>query len=315
MDRREALNKATVTTAGATAGLLDPTQATSFIRKIKEKGELSNLMRQEIRTSSAGEINKIATSGRIIRAATENADDGYRAGAAFDSVPYVTVKVRLPWEVTEDVFHENIAGEGLEGVLMDEMTSQFSLDLEDLDINGNTADVSADAPFLTIDDGLLKKIAASSATHKIAGGTISSGVWGKAHLFDALNAIPNRYRNQGDFRWIMSPARKLQWWESIVDRDPAAGDDLLLGNSRVLDSPLGIPTLSVPSMPDSTVLLAQPRNFVRVVSWQVRKRRVTGETDATLAAKDKRFYVFFLKRDVVIEEDDAVASVTGLAAP
>jgi hypothetical protein len=174
MDRREALNKATITTSGASAGLLDPEQAQGFIRKIKEKGALSNLMRQEIRTASAGEINKIATSGRIIRSATENADDGYRAGAAFDTVTYTTVKVRLPWEVTEDVFHENIAGAGLENILMDEMTSQFSLDLEDLDINGNTADVSADAPFLTIDDGLLKGIAASATAHNILGTTISS---------------------------------------------------------------------------------------------------------------------------------------------
>jgi hypothetical protein len=100
-----------------------------------------------------------------------------------------------------------------------------------------------------------------------------------------------------------------------VDRDPAAGDDLLLGNSGVIDRPLGIPILEVPAMPDSVVLLAQPRNFVRVVSWQVRRRKVTGETDSTLAAKDKRFYVFFLKRDVIVEEMESVARVHTLAAP
>jgi hypothetical protein len=194
------------------------------------------------------------------------------------------------------------------------MTQQFSLDLEDLDINGNTADVSGDAPFLTIDDGLLKIIAASTDAQNIDGSAIASGVWGKDHMFEGLNAIPNRYRNQPGYYWIMSPSRKLQWWESVVDRPDYGGGDYLLGEGGVIDRPLGIPILTVPSMPDTTVLLARPRNFVRVVSWQVRKRRVTGETDAQLAALDKRFYIFFLKRDVVIEEEEEVARIHTLDA-
>jgi hypothetical protein len=315
MNRREALAKATVTTADAAAGLLDPEQATRFLIKLKDRGKLSSQMRQEIRQASTGEINKMAVGGRIIRAATENADDGYRAGATFTSLGYTTTKIRLPWEVTEDVFHENIEGQRLERTLMDEMTQQFSYDLEDLDINGDTADVSADAPFLTIDDGLVKLIAASGAAHNIDGSLINGGVWDKSHMFEALNSLPNVYRNDPGLRWIMSPARKLQWWESIVDRDPASGQDLLLGNSPVLDRPLGIPILDVPAFPSNQVVLANPKNFVRVVSWQVRRRRVTGDTDAELAAKDKRFYVFFIKRDVIVQEYDAIARVHTLDAP
>ena len=65
----------------------------------------------------------------------------------------------------------------------------------------------------------------------------------------------------------------------------------------------------MPTLPDSVVLLADPRNFVRVVSWQIRRRKVTGDTDAELAAKDKRFYIFFLKHDIIIEEPDAVVRI------
>lgn len=315
MDRRQAIAKATIDTTAATAGLLQPEQSRAFIRLIKEKGTLSNVMRLETRASSAGVINKISTAGRIVRAATENADDGYRAGAAFATVAYQTKKVRLPWEVTEDVFHENVTGEALEGTILSEMTDQFALDLEDLDINGDSADASADAPFLTIDDGLLKQIAASGVAHNINGATIASGVWGKSHMYEAIKGIPNRYRQTANLRWIMSPARKLQWWQSVVDRPNYGGDDLLLGGGGVIDRPYGIEILEVPSWPDSQVVLADPKNFVRVVSWDIRKRKVTGITDATLAAKDKRFYVFFLKRDVVVEEYNAVARVYGLTAP
>ena len=315
MTRREALAKATVTTTDAATGLLDPERGRNFVIALKDKTALSSQMRHEFRTASTGEIDKLATGSRIIRAATENADDGYRAGATFSQVSYTTQKVRLPWEVTEDVFHENIEGQSLEETLTNEMTTQFGYDLEDLEINGDEADVSGDSAFLSINDGILKQISdAAVAGRNIDASTINSGVLEKSHFFEALYAMPNKYRNQGNLRWIMSPARKIMWWETITDRATNSGDLALVGDGSTLSSPLGIPILEVPAMPDETILLANPRNFVRVVSWQVRKRKVTGATDAELAALDKRFYVFFIKHDVVVEETDAVVRIHTLDA-
>jgi HK97 family phage major capsid protein len=313
MTRREALQKATLTTPDVTYGLLSAEQSKAFLRKIKDSTVLSARMRQEIRSSSAGEIDKLSTASRIIRAATENADDGYRAGATFDRVTYTTKKVRLPWEVTEDVFHENIEGAGLEATLVDEMTTQFGLDLEDLDINGDTADAGADAAFLNIDDGLLKMIAANAPVgRRVNGATINAGDLAKEHFFAAYRALPAKYRRQPGLVWIMSSALAVNWWEYLTNRAGAQGDGLLGGNNAVSRSPLGIDIITPPSWPDDRIVLADPRNFVRVVSWQIRRRRVTGETDAELAAKDKRFYVYFLKRDIIVEEYDALVDVYGM---
>lgn len=316
MTRREALAKATITTSDATAGLLDPEQARAFIRTIKDKGTWGQAIRLEMRRSPSGEIDKLATGSRLIRAATENSDDGYRAGATFATVPYQTAKMRLPWEVTEDVFHENIAGQDLEAQLTDEMTTQFSLDMDDLEINGDTDAVGADAAFLNINDGILKQIStAAVAGRNIDGSTINAGAIAKDHFFEMLYAMPNKYRNRGDLRWLVSPNRALTWWEALTERAGAQGD-ALLGNrdASAARGPLNIPFWEVPQMPDTTMILAAPRNFVRVVSWQIRKRRVTGETDADLAARDKRFYVFFIKSDVIVEELDAVVRLHTLDA-
>jgi hypothetical protein len=315
MDRREALNKATVTTTGVGTGMLSAQRGTAFLRALRQKGTLSTQMRQETRTAATGTIDKIATGARILRAATENSDDGYRVGATFSQLSYTTAKVRLPWEITEDALHENLEGENLEAILLDEMTQQFAYDLEDLEINGDTGDVSADAPFLTINDGILKLITTEARSGRnLNGASVNAGVINKAHFFDMLYAMPNKYRNSGQLRWIMSPARHISWWEVLSDRSTAAGDALLEARGGAADGPLGIPVLEVPGMPDSTILLANPRNFVRVVSWQVRRRKITGDTDAQLAALDKRFYIFFLKHDVVVEEFDAVVRSYGLAA-
>ena len=79
MDRREAIAKATTTTTVATDGMLAPEQSRAFLRTIKDKGTLSQKIRLETPTPSSGEINKLSTGARLIRAAVENADDGYRA--------------------------------------------------------------------------------------------------------------------------------------------------------------------------------------------------------------------------------------------
>lgn len=314
MTRREALAKATITTTDAASGLLDPQRGSAFVRQLKEKGPaLAPLIRQEVRVADTGEIDKLATGQRLLRAATENADDGYRVGATFSQVSYTTKKVRLPWEITEDLLHANIEGAGLESTLLDEMTTQFALDLEDLDINGDTAAaVGPDQPFLQIDDGILKLVAAAAAPGRNI--DAAAAQLDAPMMFDALYALPNKYRNPAEYRWIMSPARKIKWWETITTRATAAGDTALLGQGQLLNTPLGISILEVPAWPDNVVMLANPKNFVRVISWQVRRRKVTGETDAELAAKDKRFYVFFIKRDVVVEEFDAIVRVFNLGA-
>lgn len=316
MTRREAIAKATITTADAAAGLLDPEQGRAFIRTIKDKTAFGQKIRLEIRNAPSGEINKISTGSRLIRHAPENSDDGYRAGATWATVPYQTRKLRLPWEVTEDVFQENIEEGQLEATLTEEMTTQFALDIDDLEINGDTAAVGADAAFLNIDDGVLKQIVtANRAGRNIDGSLINAGQIDKAHFFEALYAMPNKYRAQGNLQWLVSPNRALMWWEALTARAGAAGDALLgnRGSQGQATGPLGIPFWEVPQFPDNQMILVNPRNFVRVVSWQVRKRKVTGATDAELAALDKRFYVFFLKKDIIIEELDSIVRVHSLA--
>jgi HK97 family phage major capsid protein len=312
------LQKATITTATSTDALLDAQQSNRLIWRLKEQTALGGLIRTQPVRAPSGEINKAYTAARIIRAATENADDGYRVGATFTSAPYTTKKIRLPWEVTEDVFHENIVGEQLEAQLEDQMTQQWALDIEDLELNGDTADVGADAAFLTINDGILKLIAAGgSGAHRIDGSTINAGVFSHDHIFEAYEAMPNRYRNRGGLRLLMSPNESLAWQRYLVDRESGGSlADTIITTGGAVSQPLGrAPIVEVPAMPDGRILLMDPRNIVRVVSWEVRRRRVTGETDMELAAKDKRFYVFFLKLDVIIEEMDAIVDIHTLDAP
>lgn len=314
---RRALKKATTTTTTVDAALLSPERSRRLMHVLRDKASFP--LRQVGRNSPSGEVNKITVGRRVIRAAAENQDDGYRAEPQFPTVPYQTVKIRLPWELTEDALQENIEGEELETSIEQEMTDAWAGDLEDLAFNGDTAaGAGPDQAFLQIDDGWLKQIAAAATAHNVDGSLINAGVVTKAHLFAAANALPNKYRIGAGERkpvWVMSPNRYLDWVEYLTDRSTAAGDAALGASGDVTNAPLGYSIVQVPFMPDSVILLTPAKNLVRVVSWEVRRRRVTGETDWDLAILDKRGYVYFLKADHIVDEMDAVSRVHSLVAP
>lgn len=306
-----AVQKATIDTGVAAGGMLSPEQSQAFVRTIKDKAVLSSRMRLVRRRAASGEINKLTSGSRLIREATENADDGYRAEAQFPTVPYATKKLRLPWEVTEDVFHENIEEEALEAEIVDEMTQQFALDWEDLDVNGD--ETSAD-PFIGINDGLLQILEDGlAASHRI---DAAAAGWGgttirKEAFFGALKAMPNKYINQGRLAFLTSPVQTISWVEYLTDRNTAAGDAALFGGGQA-NRPLNIELIGVPSFPDDRLVITPPENITRVVTWDIRKRRVTGETDYELATRDKRGYIYFVKPDLIVQELDAAVDVHGL---
>lgn len=313
-ERRNALaqlQKATITRAVGAGGLLQPAQSRAFIQTVKEKSSFGDAIRVERRTPETGEINKLTSGSRLLRGKAENADDGYRAEVEFPTIDYTAKKMWLPWEVTEDEFHENIEGEGLEAKITDEMTQQLALDWDDLNVNG---DESSPSPFLSIDDGLLTKLEdnASGDVHRVNAQSINGGAWDKAHVFAMKYAMPNKYVNQGTLRYLLSPNRATSWIEALTERATGAGDAALLAQGPTATKPLNIEFFEVPSFPDDRVVLTSPQNVVRVVTWDVRRKRVTGDTDWELATRDKRGYLFFLKQDLIVLEDDAVVDLYGL---
>jgi HK97 family phage major capsid protein len=316
VSRRAAIQKATTDTTVASGGLLNDSQSRAFVEVLREEAQLGDVIRTEGRGTVEGEINKISTATRLLRKKVENADDGYRAAPTFPTVPYAAKGVKLPVEVTEEVFHRNIEGEGLEAKLLRQMVAQMAADLEDLNING---DEGSGDPFLSIDDGLLDKAStnASGDYNRIDGSTINAGAFEKAHLFAAQAALPNKYRRGGNNApvWLMSPTKYGQYQEYLSDRATGAGDAALTGAPGAATlSPLGYEVVQVPSMPDTRVILTLKGNLVRVVTWNIRRRRVTGETDWELATRDKRGYIWFLEQDFIVETDEAVVDVHTLDA-
>jgi HK97 family phage major capsid protein len=310
MTRREALAKATVTTTVAAGGALSPSQSRAFLEVLMDSSAFGRAIRQEIRPTFDGEINKLATGTRLIRAAVENADDGYRVEPTFPDVQYATKKWRLPFEVTDDVYDSNIEGRALEASLVRRFGTQAGLDLDDLNINGDiAAGAGPDQAFLQIDDGLLKLLTTVAGVNRVNAATVDTGNLGKAILFDAQAAMPQKYLDAGNLVWLASGRLEAAYNEYLTNRSTAAGDSAL---NQTAQRPLGYPWLTVPFMPTSRLILTNPKNLVRVLFNGIKRYIVHPNQDWELATRDKHGYIFFGRQDFILETPQAIVDVYGL---
>lgn len=299
----------TITTEGLSAGgYLQPYQAKKFIQHTFEATPLLGLVRHEMRVEKTGEIDKIGIGRRLLRAKTENVDDGYRAGVNHGKLTYATKAVRLPWEITEETLRENIEGQNYESIVEKLMTAAVGVDSEDLYLNGDesTDPEDPDYDFLKLDNGWVKQI--SDGGHVIDRTNKFSGSMSLDVFYDALRAVPNKYNN-GKLRWLMSPHRKQEWERYILKQAVEHGG--IITDKRV-ENPAAVPAIEVPNLADDKVLLVDPKNLGVVNSYSMKIRKTTEGESAIM--QDKRFYVIHFDFDTFIEELNATCIITGLAA-
>ena len=322
----EAIKKNAIETG--VGGQLNDEQSDAFVQEVQDRSTFGSQIRSERRRAPKGTIDKMGIGSRLIRGHKENTDDGYRAGVNTGEVPYDAGELWLPFEITKNFGHENLEGAGAEAKIQSLMFNQWGLDLDDLRINGD--EDSAD-DFVGLDDGLVKLVTASDDTHhveskKVKGpdGNKLEGAMATELFFALVYATPTKYFNTGRLRWLMSPARWVTWIESLINRPTGVGDAALTAKDLF---PLGVPPFigtgstaggpvvpGVPSFPDDLIVLADPQNFCEVTTWDIESYSVKAGQDWELTTRRKDGYVSFIKRDLIVMEDDAVAYADELTA-
>ncbi|MCD8364680.1 MAG: hypothetical protein LUC83_02475 [Clostridiales bacterium] len=299
--------KDTIETGALDYGILNPEQARKFIQQTFDATNLRPLIRHEMRTARTGEIDKLGINSRILRSKVENTDDGYRAGVTTDVLQYATTPVRLPWEITEETLRENIEGQQLETIITNYMTTQLGIDMEDLDLNGDTETDAADEDydFLKINDGWVKQLAAGS--HIVDRSAVDSGAMSLDVFYSAIKELPNKYNN-GKLRWVMSPHRYQDWIYTLLNSAVSNGG--IITDGRIED-PCAIPVVQCANLADDKIILTDPKNLIEVSTYNMMIRKTTEGMHAIM--EDKRFYVVHLDYDPIIEELDAACLITGLA--
>ncbi len=299
------IQKGRTLAAGQTDGMLNPEQSDKFMQMVFDDSSFLGEIRHEMRQSTRGTIEKLGIGRRLLRKKQEGelVPEADYAEPILSAVPYSTVDMVLGAEISEKFIRENIEKEGFEDVFMGMIADQVRLDLLDLYFTGDIADVSGDAAFLTIMDGLSKKLGTGS--NIVDAAAINAGAFSDDIFTQALKALPTKYFNRNNYKWICNSNTYLTWIEYLKQKQTTAGDMAILSGEKF--NPLGIGFKEIPNFPDGKIILADPKNFTAVTTYDMKLRKTVEGKEAVM--RDTRFYAIHLDSDIIVLEKEAIVVV------
>ena len=307
MNQSELLQKALETAdLIAGGGELNPEQSEKFITYLRDLSVMAKDARQIPMKSRKRDINKIGIGARASVPAVEGQDPGVRQKPTFSKVTLDTVEIMTPFEVTYDVFEDNIEKENLEDSIIKLFATQIAMDHEELYIMGDTAHPTD--TFLQLTDGWRKTAKTDGHLYEHEGNGISTDV-----LATLLDAIPEKYlRDYNDLRYYVSPKFEHNYKKLLGQRPTPVGDKFLLENAPATYA--GIPLVRVPMIPSNLEETIDTTDYTDLtfVILTLKKNLVTGIHRSMMLEKDKnifarvRQYAFTSRIDCTFEEADAV---------
>jgi len=290
----------------AGGGDLNPEQSEKFIVYLHDLSMMAKDARQIPMKAKKRDINKLGVGQRASVPAVEGQDPSVRKKPSFSKVTLDTVEIMTPFEITYDVFEDNIVGENLEDEIIKLFAGQIATDHEELYIMGDTT--SSDT-YLALLDGWRKIAKTDGHLYEHGGGGVSTDVLG-----ELLDRLPEKFlRDYQDLRFYVSPKFEHGYKRLLGQRPTPVGDKFLLSDAQATYA--GIPLVRVPIIPsnleetiDATpytdltfVILAPRRNLITGVH-----RKMSLERDKNIFAR-MRQYAFTSRVAVAVEETDAIA--------
>jgi hypothetical protein len=240
-------------------GLLNPEQSARFLDYMFDATVIGKVARTVRMRADTTEIDRIGVGTKLMKLAAEadNLNSG-NAAVQFSKISLTTKKLRLDWELSTESLEDNIEGADLEDHIARLMATQAGNDLEDVVLNGNTAD-TGDLLYKSF-DGVVKIAKANGHVVAGAGAAISRDIFNKA-----LKAMPRKYKQRRtDLRflsgsnliqdYLYSTSRDIQ---NINPQDIASsiirGDQPGLGGPAGFVAPFafGIPIVEVPLLKET----------------------------------------------------------------
>ena len=248
-------------------GRLNPEQADKFITYIVDETEFLKDVKVERMRAPEKQLDFFQIASRIIRKATEAVSPSELAGITTSRKELRSVKIRLSADITTEFAEDNIEGESAKDRIARELAQQFSNDIADLMLNGDTEATGADANFLTIGDGIIKQAKVSTDTLKF---DLKNKNDYKNVVFPGmLKLMPNKFKNnKRDLRFYCAPGVAEAYILSIADRITVLGDDTLK-TGKLIDF-LGIKIFPVTHMPENVIILTNKNNLVMGIQRQMK---------------------------------------------
>lgn len=281
-------------------GLLSPQQSNTFFEILMEQPTILRVARTVQMTAPEMKIPKIGLGTRILRRAVENtalaAAD--RSKPDFGQVDLKTkeliAEVRIGYAALED----NIERGGLENTLLRLIGKRAAVDLEELIIQGDTANGTDN--YLSVLDGLVKRVTSREVDVQGMGVT--------PRAFSAgLKLLPERYKkNKAALRLFATHGIEEDYRQTLGDRQTALGDAQITGSG--VAQVQGVPIVPVSYMPGGKVILTDPQNLIIGIQRDFRL-----ESARIIDARQIQI-VLTIRVDFNLETEDAAVQYDNMAA-
>ena len=290
--------------ADAASTLLVTDQAEAFIYDIIQNSNTLRKLNVQFKDQTSGTIEALEAQTRKTRKYSYTPSE-VPAGN-FDTnkreIPYNVVKVFLDmWLKNDDVWYVlRQRGQNMETALTSMMQESFALDMQDLLFQGDTAATGADAEFLNILDGFVKKMKAIN--RKI---NLGAKLPEPDDFIKLKKMIPSKYWNHPkfNFTWIISENTKLDIQRAIIVRPTAWADSVIVDGKLVKVA--GLPIEVVSTYPDNFIALTPLANLQPVYTRDVRYNMTSTGVEAV--KKDATYHIGFAYLDAVVNNPECVA--------
>jgi len=300
-------------------GLLNPEQSARFLDYVFDATVIGKVARTVRMRADVTEIDRIGVGEKLMKLATEADNTAANAAVTFSKISLTTKKLRLDWELSTESLEDNIEGADLEDHIARLMATQAGNDIEDVVLNGNSAN-TGDALYKAF-DGVVKLSKANGRVVDGGGNEISREIFNKA-----LKAMPRKYKQRRNDLRFLSGSNLIQDYlystsqniQNVNPQDIAAsiirGDQPGLGGPAGFVAPFafGIPIVEVPLLPETQtgdysgatgshgdVHLTFPNNVVIGIKRDVTVYRFFWPR------KDSIEYTMYTRVGVQIEQADA----------
>jgi len=300
----------------SSAGLLNPEQADTFIRKLLVQPVMLSQVRRVVMNAPSRKVNKISFASRIMRSASADAPSGTSGLAVGNRAKPTTEQIQLntkeviatvylPYDVIEDNIERGgigartdvggvAVGGGIVDTIMALIAERAAVDLEELALFGDTAVVGTDS-YLGLLDGWLKKL--SGAQVLDAGSAPIS----RRILTDGMKQMLSQYRrNRAGLAHFVSTEAEIDYRETIAQRETVVGDSQTQQTSTVYAA--GSPVVGVGQLAGTNKgILTNPLNLLFGI-----QRQISIETDKDI---EKRVYIIVLTARIDFQIEETLAAV------
>ncbi|WP_049979369.1 hypothetical protein [Halolamina rubra] len=302
-DNEEALKD--VAPGDLSGGVMPRDLFDDWYQRVQDTSRLLDMVRTEVLPRPKMELARIGVGDRMRRgAAVEEGTSNGSAAVNTDGIEMDAEKGVLSWDLPRETVEDTIGQ--VDEIVLDKMANQWSIDTQDLGINGDSG--SADA-FLQQNNGWLNILngRTDTNTYDHQGGAIDTSLFHESRA-----ALPNKFKRSGEVQepvYMMNLSHLENYEYDLTQREDPLGAAVLFSEDDI--TPFNYDVYGFAAWPEDTALLTYPENLIYGI-WQQTEIEVLDATDKT--AENDLFARYFMRTrdDFQVEDEEGAVLINNL---